>query len=45
MQMVSRDSSPTNYGVGKDVAGIIREVGNAVTTLKPGDEVVGNAMN
>lgn len=41
MQMVSRDPSPTHYGVGKDVAGIIREVGNAVTTLKPGDEVVG----
>lgn len=41
MQMVSRDSSPTHYSVGKDISGIVREVGNAVTTLKPGDEVVG----
>lgn len=44
MQMVSRDSSPTHYSVGKDIAGIVREVGNAVSTLKPGDEVVGNVF-
>lgn len=42
MQLVSRDTSPTNYSVGKDIAGIVREVGNAVSTLKVGDEVVGN---
>ncbi|GFQ90436.1 quinone oxidoreductase-like protein 1 [Trichonephila clavata] len=34
MQLVSRDTSPTHYSVGKDIAGIIREIGNAVTTLK-----------
>ncbi|CAL1280343.1 unnamed protein product [Larinioides sclopetarius] len=41
MQLVSRDSSPSHYSVGKDISGIVREVGNAVTSLKPGDEVVG----
>ncbi|GBN28231.1 hypothetical protein AVEN_84089-1, partial [Araneus ventricosus] len=40
MQLVSRDSSPSHYSVGKDISGIVREVGNAVSSLKPGDEVV-----
>lgn len=41
LQVLYRDSKIAKYPVGQDISGIVREVGNAVTTLKPGDEVVG----
>ncbi|XP_023220080.1 quinone oxidoreductase-like protein 1 [Centruroides sculpturatus] len=41
LQVLYRDSKIVKYPVGQDISGIVREVGNAVTTLKPGDEVVG----
>lgn len=41
MQLISKDSSLSNYSIGEGISGIVRDIGNSVSTLKPGDEVVG----
>lgn len=41
MKRLYKAYTMNRYPVGQDIAGIVRDVGAAVSTLKPGDEVVG----